>query len=208
MFSGRHGLDRGRDLRLVDPGQDRAVGRDPLADLEAQGPGHQGPREVTVEVVHVRPGLAADLQQVAESPGGDQRHLAAPALDKRIGRDRGAMGQAADRREVDAVPLRHLPQAREDGLGRIIRGRGPLRHPRLAAAFVVGVEVGEGAADVDPDCPRAGRPWAGGPASRRAVPFHELGCLVEHGRHASPAHRETCIYRVFKFAVNRAGVSV
>jgi hypothetical protein len=107
-----HLVDHLRELRPIDRGADGAVGEDPLGQLEAMRARHQRRRIVGIEVVHVRPDLAADLQQVAKSSGGDQSDPAAGALDQRIGADRGAMGEAMDRRAFDlrARRSRRRPQ--------------------------------------------------------------------------------------------------
>jgi hypothetical protein len=96
---------------------------------------------------------APDLQQVAKPPRGDQRHPAAAALQKRVGRNRSAMGQAAYGGEVDVVLAGQFAQAGHNGLGRVVRRRRPLSDPHSAAAVLVGVKIREGAADIDTDGP-------------------------------------------------------
>ena len=104
----------------------------------------------------MRADLPADLQQVPEALGRDQRHLAAPALEQRIGGDRGAVGKAGDLAQRDPAGVRHLPEAVENGAARVVGRRGPLEDMRLAGAVVDGGEVGEGAAHIHPDDPGPG----------------------------------------------------
>ena len=102
----------------------------------------------------MRADLPADLQQVPEALGGDQRHPAAPALKQRIRCDRRAVRKAGDLAQPDFAGRRHFPEAIKDGAARIVRRRGPLEDMRLAGAVVDGGEVGEGAAHIHPDDPR------------------------------------------------------
>ena len=81
----------------------RAASRPRRCDARARAPpaaGRAAPgrRLVGLDVVEVGPLLPADLQQVAEAVGGDQPGPDAAMLDQRIGRDRRAVAEIADRR--------------------------------------------------------------------------------------------------------------
>ena len=93
------GLERagGRaHLVLVERRLDAAVVAQPLADLEAQVAGDEQRRLVGLQVVEIRPVLAADLEQVAEALGGDEAGRDAAVLDQRVGGDRGAVAEIGD----------------------------------------------------------------------------------------------------------------
>ena len=128
---------------------DRLAGRvHALVDLEPVAALDERRRMILDEGVHVRAGLAADFEQVTEPPGRDHRDVAPAALDERIGAHRGAMGEPAQRPEVDGVPGGHRLQPLDDGSGRVVGGGRPLAGMDFAARLVEHVEVGEGAAYV------------------------------------------------------------
>src|SRR5438874_34011 len=74
------------DLQLVERLQDLAAGVEPLFDLVAMLPRDQGPVLLEKEIVRVRPIDTADLVDVAEAFGDEERGLGARALQKRIDR--------------------------------------------------------------------------------------------------------------------------
>jgi len=88
------------------------------------------------------------------SLGGEEPDLRALALEQRIGRDGRAMNDRFGAREelgkVDAELIGQEPEPVEEAFGRIGRRRGALGDGERAL-LVDGDEVGEGAADVDPD---------------------------------------------------------
>ena len=130
----------------------RRAGRvHPLGNLESMAALDERRRVVLGERVHVRAGLAADLEEVAEAPRRDHRDVASLALDERVGAHRGAVGEPAQLPEVDAVPGGQRLQSLDDGPGRVVGRRRPLPGKDRAARLVEHVEVGEGAAYVDAD---------------------------------------------------------
>ena len=131
----------------------RAVRQHPFRHLEPVLARHQGGRIVLLEVEHVGTDLPADLQEVAEALGGDQQDLAAAALDQGVRGDRAAVRETRDLPEVDALTLGHGLEALQDRAGGIVRCRRGLVHREGTACIVEGVEIGEGAADIDPDDP-------------------------------------------------------
>ena len=109
--------DGGRDLAqpfLVQGPVHRPVRQPPLRYLEAQRPLYERLRMVEMDVVHPGPGLPANLQQIAEAFRGHERDPAAAALDERVGSDRGAVGETAHPRGIEAVFGQHLADAVDD----------------------------------------------------------------------------------------------
>jgi hypothetical protein len=124
----RDGLDLGLAQRGDDLGQrvlverlQLAVGPHPLAHAEAQVAGHQRGRAAAREVVEVRPGLAADLQDVAEARRRHEGRARAAALQQRVGRHRHPVGERGDLRQPGRLDDRH------DALGLVLRRRRDLR---------------------------------------------------------------------------------
>jgi len=130
-----------------------AVGGHPLGDLEAALARHQRRGMVELHVVHVRPGLAADLEQVSEALRGDQGHRRALALDQRVGGDRGSVADAGDVGGGDAVFGAHRAEPVEDCLLWIVRRRRVLEQPDVARLFIAGVKIRERPADINADQP-------------------------------------------------------
>ena len=144
--------DRLRD-RGVPEGADHPPARgDPFLHLEAPLAGHQGRRLVVVEVVHVGPDLAPDLEQIAKTRRRDEDHPPSPALDDGVGGHGGPVGEAADVREGNSG-LRKLAQALEHRPAGVVAGRGPLRDPHLPVRHAHRIEVRERPPDVHPDDP-------------------------------------------------------
>ena len=109
-----------------------------LGDLEAQAALDQSRRLVGENVVEVGPLLPADLEQIAEAVGGDETGGHALVLDQRIGGDRGAMAEIADRRcGLIARLRRDAAHAFIDALRDAARGIVGRRRnlPDLDAAF-------------------------------------------------------------------------
>ncbi len=91
----------------------------------------------------------AQLEHVAEAGGGDERGDAASALEHRVGGD----GRPVDDLGQVAVGGRELRDGRHHRV--VVARRGGEELPDRGAAVVLAEhDVGEGAADVDPD-PRA-----------------------------------------------------
>ena len=124
----RDGLDLGLPQRGDDLGQrvlverlQLAVGPHPLAHAEAQVAGDERGRAAAREVVEVRPGLAADLQDVAEALGRHERRARAAALQEGVGRHRHPVGERGDLPQVGGLDDRH------DALRLVLRRRRDLR---------------------------------------------------------------------------------
>ena len=111
---------------------------DPDAALER----HERRRMLGARPIEVRARLAAEMQDVLEALVRDERGARPAALEQRVRRDRGAVGEAVDGRRADGA---------SSGDDRVLltRGRRHLRDPDLA----VGDEhcIREGSADVDPE---------------------------------------------------------
>ena len=131
---------RGTDRVFVERDLDVAGMTHALGDLETQVARDQRRRLVGEDVVKIGPLLPADLQQIAKPVGGDEAGRHALVLDQRVGRDRRAVAEIADRRcGLIARLRRHAAHAFFDTLrnaaGGIVGGRGHL--PDLDAAFVL-----------------------------------------------------------------------
>ncbi len=83
------------DRVLVERDEHVAVPVEPLRDPEAQRPRDERDRLGELDVVQRRPDLAADLEDVAEALGRDQRGPRDLALDDRVGRHGRAMDDVA-----------------------------------------------------------------------------------------------------------------
>ena len=131
------------DVGIAERPDDLARWADALGHLEAQLARHQRLGIVGLQIEDLGPGLAADLEQVVEAGGGDERDLAAAPLDQRVGGDRGAVGEKGE------AALGHKrAQPLQDGARGIVGRGGDLVRARLAGLLVHQEEVGEGAADV------------------------------------------------------------
>jgi hypothetical protein len=134
--------------------QDRAVDLHSLPDAEPALAGHEGLRRREAEVVALVLQALAHLQHVAMALRGEEADAGTLALQERVGRDRGAVddalrpGKKVWEGEIQARGERL--QAFDDADRLVGRGGGRLGDRRPAGA-VDGNEVGEGAADVDPD---------------------------------------------------------
>ena len=124
----------------------------PFADPPARAPpcGRRPRREedrrlrLQHQIVHLVAHLPADLEHVAEALGGDQADARALALQHRVGRDGGAVGEAADGvgRQAPFRP-RHLRSAASTALLGSPRVVGTLvrRMPPSGARHTTSVKV-------------------------------------------------------------------
>jgi hypothetical protein len=133
-----------REARLVERDHHLAVGAHALLHLEAQRPLDQRLVLLEIEIVGVGPVDAADLVDVAEAVGGDQRGPGAGSLQHGVDGDRRAVQEQARRGVVAAGLLDAVADAVD---------QPPRRRQRLAEGEPPGLvvkhrDVGEGAADV------------------------------------------------------------
>ena len=133
----------------VELARHRAVGAHTLGDLQPPVAGHERLRLGDVQVVQLELSLAADLQRVGEACGGEQPGDRAPALDERVGEQRGGVDDPGEVARRQAVLTQEPLDARGDGPGRVVVGGQDLAVELPAAGLVVDDDVGEGAADVD-----------------------------------------------------------
>ena len=101
-----HLLLRETPRKLADPRRvrrtlDPPLRVQPLVDLEAKAPRHEGRRKLDEEVVDVVAGLPAELEEVAESGRRHERGARPGALDHGVGGLGGRVHHLADRRRVD-----------------------------------------------------------------------------------------------------------
>jgi hypothetical protein len=156
-----HGLDR-LPLQLARQFAHRAfvqrlvraaVGAQPLGHLEAQRALDQRLVLVEEQVVGVGPVHAADLVDVAEALGDQQRGIGARALQQRVDRDGRAVQEQVAVAQVDVGAV----QGGLDAVDQRAVGGQRLAEQQLARGLVERGHVGEGAADVDGDAqPRRG----------------------------------------------------
>jgi len=147
-----------RDPRLEGAGaqrnRDRSVEAQSLADAQAAGTRYErdGRRHPQVVAVVLQP--LAHLDDVAVPLGREKPDLRSFALEEGVGRDGGAVddrvGLGEQPVEVRAELRRQEPEPGDQPLGGVRRRRGALGDGE-GAALVHRDEVGEGAADVDPD---------------------------------------------------------
>ena len=88
-----NGFDERVELRLVEAGDDLALGVDPLGDLEPPAAGNEHRGGILEEVVEIRTGGAPDLQHVAESAGGQECDVGALRFEQGVGDDGGGVGE-------------------------------------------------------------------------------------------------------------------
>ena len=123
-----------------------ARGVDPLRHLETALARHDG-LEAAEHAPRVGPGAAAELQRVAEAPGGDEGAAHPLALQHRVGADGGAVDHRLEavRRRAEGGEARHEPV-------RLVCGRRRhLGDAHAAGGLIHQQQVGERAADVDPE---------------------------------------------------------
>ena len=129
---------------LVERDQHLAVGAHALLHLEAQRALDQRHVLLEIEIVGVGPVDAADLVDVAEAVGGDQRGLGAGALQHGVDGDRRAVQEQVRRGVVAAGLL----DAAADAVDQPLRRRQRLAEGQPPGLVVEHRDVGEGAADV------------------------------------------------------------
>ena len=143
---GKKRFDALLDLGLVERRQDLAAGAHALADFEAQLARDQR-LEGAGEAVRLRPGAAAELEGIAEAPGGDEPDAGGLAFEHRVRRRRRAVDD-----EVD-VGGRHAGgfERIDDALGLVAGARRHFRETdrRAVRAGLMDQQIREGAADVD-----------------------------------------------------------
>jgi hypothetical protein len=148
----RHGIEAVQALSetahggLVDRRDHRAVVAEPLGHLEDVPPRHQRPGRPVAHVVHDRPVGPADLVDVAEPLGGEQRDARPAPLQEGVEAGGGAVGERLDLVEADAEAFDRGDHAVGEPAG-----RGQRLGAADAAALVDAHRVGEGPADVHAD---------------------------------------------------------
>ena len=151
--------DGGAHLGLVEGALDAAVVAQALADLDAHVAGDEQLRLVALQVVEMRPALAADLEQVAEAVGRDEARPDAAMLDQRVGRHGRAMAEIADVAAGRAGCLvEPLDDAAGDRARRIVWRARDLPDPDLARLLVHQADVRERTARIDSNPPHAQDP--------------------------------------------------
>ena len=135
---------------------DASVGQGPLVELEHVSALDRRRRELDLEVVHVVPMLVADLEDVGEAPGRDERGRGRLALDERV-RDqgRGVNDGCVDLLRVDARPPERRVHAAAESDEHVRRSGERLLDDDRPCSGVDEDDVGEGAADVDGQAPVA-----------------------------------------------------
>ena len=135
--------------------QDLAIGRRALGGAEAALARDYRQRLVLQQVVHVGPEVAADLQHVAKSLGGQERRLGQLVLDHRV-RDQGrTVNQERDARGIDLRQLESALHGVDKGAGRIAAPARNLGDGDAAAILLHHGNVREGAADIHAQSDRA-----------------------------------------------------
>ena len=118
-------------------------------------------RPAAARVVEARPVLAADLEQVGEAAGRDQRGPRAALLEQRVGSHRHPVGEPLDVAGLRPGALEHLLDRGDHPAGLVVGRARDLG--RVQALAVEQRGVGEGPADVD------AQEHAGEPTRRRAT---------------------------------------
>ena len=138
---------------LVERAQFLALEVHAAADLEHQIERHR-PFWLHPEIgiaVAVRHRLPGDLQHVAEAGGDNQAERVDRALQERVGRDRGAVGETDQLVGGGADLAEDLVHAVDETEGGISRRARHLGHGDVAGGRIDANNVGEGAAGVDAD---------------------------------------------------------
>jgi hypothetical protein len=170
--------DRRRKRSLVERHRDAPVGADALAYAQAPVARHQRLWRRLAEIVAVVLEALAHLEDVAVAFGGQQPDARALALEQRIGRHRravdDALGVLEQRAEADPERLRQPLQAVHHPKRWIGRG-GRRLGERDPARGIERHQVGECAADVDPDAVHGGgssRPPPSSPGKTEPPSWH------------------------------------
>ena len=155
--------DRLAQSRLVERTAHSSGRVDALVDLAAERAGDQR-HEATEQPVGRRAGAPSELQHVAEAARRDQAGAREPALEHRVGGDRGAVDDQVDVVDGPARRPQHVEHA--DGG---VRGRARrLADLDRAVALVDDHEIRERAADIDAGDDVTGVPLAGTQRSQPA----------------------------------------
>ena len=133
-----------RDLVVVERLVDLAVGQHAFLDLEAQRPLDQRHMFLEEQIVGVRPVDAADLVDVAEAFGDEQRGAGAGALQDGVDGD----GRAVQEQRRGAIIAAGFGDAGGYALDQMRRRRQRLAERERAGFVVEYRDVGEGAADI------------------------------------------------------------
>ena len=178
-------LNRRPRLLLVERRHHRARGVDPFRYLEASLARHDG-LEAAEHAPRVGPCAPAELQRIAEALGGDERAAHPLALQHGVGADRGAVDDRLEsiRRVSKCCEARHEP------VRLIRRRRRHLGDAHGAGGLIHQQQVGEGAADIDPE--PATRAWLAhglpsAPAVRRGQAQALQGVAHQLQRHPQEA---------------------
>ena len=135
----------------IERAPDAAVGLDTLGHLEAQVARHERLGLGDGEVVELVLPLAPDLERVGEAFGGDEPGRRALPLDQGVGEERGGMHHARKGGRLEAAAGE---QRRHAGghcaRGVVVSGEDLAAH-LAARVMVVDDDVGERAADIDPE---------------------------------------------------------
>ena len=108
------------DLLLGQRHHHVALAVDPLGDLEHQLAGNPRLRLPEAEVEHLVSRLGPDLEDVPESPRGEQRGPRQLELQERIGRCRGAVREEAQRGKIQPLDVAQRADAGDHALGGIM----------------------------------------------------------------------------------------
>ncbi len=147
-LGGRHGVERGGE-RLVVERLERAVGAHPLARADAAVARDERRGVRRAQAVQVGARLAAELDEVLEALGGDERGPRALALQQRVGGDGGPVGEGPDLVGARVRALQRGGDRRQHALGLVARRGRRLGGDEPAARGHH--RVGEGPAYVDPE---------------------------------------------------------
>src|SRR5436305_14438674 len=114
---------------------------------------HQRRRALDRVVVEVGPGLAANLDDIAEAGSCQQCSFRAAPLENQIGDDGRAMAEEGDCVTRCTALLQQCRDPTGYGSGRVRLRRGQFEMPSHAASVIDRYEIGESAADsyADPD---------------------------------------------------------
>ncbi len=141
----------GDDLVFVERDVDLAVGEHALLRLEAQGTLDQRLMLAEEQIVGVRPVDAADLVDVAEAFGNDERGPGAGPLQNGVDGD----GRAVEEQPGGGIIGARLLDSGGDPLDEMMRRRQRLAEAELAGPLIERRNVRERAADI------GGQPQAG-----------------------------------------------
>src|SRR5690606_26267209 len=96
---------------------------DALVDLAAEAPRNQRFRSFRRQIIKAWPILAADMQNVAKSFGGDKGGRRASPLEQRIGGDGGAVDDLSHIPGIGAEDCENLPDAVDDAFALVVGRR-------------------------------------------------------------------------------------